>query len=507
MLHLLPPELKQYLQQRLNQMDQSQVNQVKQLASQLLCERSFHYYVKEAWSIVEPGEEFRDNWHIEGVCRHLQALATGELTSDLLINIPPGCMKSLLVSVFWPTWVWGPAGKAAARFLYASYQQNLATRDSIKCRDIIESKWYQARWGKKFRLLGDQNEKTYYKNSRQGWRLATSPGGRGTGEHPDYIICDDPHNVEQAESELQRAKAINWWSGTIPTRGISRGAKRVIAMQRLDKKDLSAYCLENEDNWCHLCLPMRYEPGRMPKTPLGWEDPRKEPGELLWPALFSEQTVAKLEKNLRHRALGQLQQRPTNPEGGLFKGEKFQQLGSSAWPAAEQGDQVVLYWDKAATEGAGCYTAGVLMMLKTDGRLIVIDVTRGQWGIDKRNQQIEMKSRLAAARYKRLKVWIEEEPGSGGKESALYTIRKLLGLRVEADKKSQSKEESWEPWADQVNAGNVWLVDGDWNPDFIQEHVDAPNGKYKDQLDAAAGACNKLSLSPQVDMAAWLAAT
>lgn len=181
--------------------------------------------------MVEPGNAFISNWHIDAICEHLEAVSRFEL-QRLLINIPPRCMKSLTVGVFWPTWMW--INRPETRWLCASYAQQLATRDSLKCRRIIESRWYQRNWGESFQLTSDQNQKTRFENDKTGYRLATSVGGTGTGEGGDFVICDDPHNVEQALSDTQREAALIWWDETMSTRlnDPKRGGM-VIVMQRL----------------------------------------------------------------------------------------------------------------------------------------------------------------------------------------------------------------------------------------------------------------------------------
>ena len=69
-----------------------------------LCERHLIDFVKESWPLIESAS-YIDNWHISAICEHLEAVTRGEIPK-LLINIPPGCNKSLLVAVFWPVWEW-----------------------------------------------------------------------------------------------------------------------------------------------------------------------------------------------------------------------------------------------------------------------------------------------------------------------------------------------------------------------------------------------------------------
>lgn len=283
-----------------------------------LAEQSLHEFVKQAWSIIEPGAEYIDNWHIEGICLHLEAV-TNKLIPKLLINIPPSTGKSILCNVMWPAWTWGPRGWPQARFLHGSYQADLTTRDSLACRMLIESDWYQENWGSQFKLRTDQNRKTRYDNNKTGWRIATSVGGKATGEHPDFIVWDDPHNVKGSESEAKRQDAVDFVFKTLPSRGIARGCSHVGVMQRLHPEDCSGVCLAR-GGWVHICLPMDFEPNRMEDTPIGWNDPREEDGDLMWPALLNRDKVEELKLDLGPMASqGQLQQDPPD----YYDGEEW----------------------------------------------------------------------------------------------------------------------------------------------------------------------------------------
>jgi predicted phage terminase large subunit-like protein len=280
--------------------------------------RHLRVFVEQAWPIVE-SVPFVSNWHLEVLCAQLEAVSRGEV-GRLLINIPPGTAKSLIVSVFWPAWEW--ATDPTRRYLTASYGQDLATRDAVKMRVLVDSPWYQAFWPVTFRM--DQNQKTRFENEDGGWRIATSVGGRGTGEHPDRIIIDDPHNAKEAESDAERQGAIDWFTQTVSTRGVTRDAAIVIVMQRLHERDLSGTVLSGEtaEEWTHVCLPMRAESAKALVPTKAYRpavDPRA-PGELLWPSLFTPAKVLSLERALgSYATAGQLQQRPAPAEGGILK--------------------------------------------------------------------------------------------------------------------------------------------------------------------------------------------
>jgi hypothetical protein len=364
--------------------------EVEHLLTQLMTHRTpkeraerLHDFVEQAWPIVEPGCPFVDGWHIWAICEHLEAVADGKI-KRLLINVPPGCGKSLLVCVFWACWVWGPQNRPHTRWLFASYGQELSTRDSLKCRQILESDWYQEHWGDRVQLLADQNQKTKFQNSAGGWRLATSTGGRGTGEHPDFVVWDDPHNVNDVESQVERERVLTWRAATITLRGMARDVREVGIMQRLHRDDLSGWMLNtHKEGLDHLCLPMRFETSAMTKpTSLGWTDPRVTDGELLWPNGIDGRNVADKERQLGHYAEGQLQQRPpARSHAAMFHAAYFDD--NAIWfdelpPARELICKVVACDPKGSARrqsesrgGVGDFCARVRVALHQSGTLYV----------------------------------------------------------------------------------------------------------------------------------------
>ena len=118
--------------------------------------RSLKAFLVQAWPILEPSTEFVEGLHIDAICSHLQAVTEGRI-SHLIINVPPGHAKSLLTGVFWPAWAW--IDHSESRWLFSTYREPLAIRDSLRCRRLIESEWYQQRWGERFQLREDQNQK------------------------------------------------------------------------------------------------------------------------------------------------------------------------------------------------------------------------------------------------------------------------------------------------------------------------------------------------------------
>jgi predicted phage terminase large subunit-like protein len=255
---------------------------------------------------------------------HLDAIEDGDVTR-LLVNIPPGHMKSLLVAVLWPAYLWGPRNQPHLRFLCVSHSQNLAIRDSTKMRRLITSDWYQENWGDRFTLTSDQNAKTKFENDHLGFREAVAAGSI-TGSRGDIVIIDDPHSVESAASDQMRATTIEWFLEAVPTRlNNPEKSSIVIIMQRLHEGDVSGVCLEKNLGYCHLMLPAEYDPQRKCETEIGFSDPREFAGEVLFPERFPREILER-DKNVMgpYAYAGQYMQSPSPRGGGIIKREWWQ---------------------------------------------------------------------------------------------------------------------------------------------------------------------------------------
>lgn len=323
----------------------------RRLASR--CRGSLAAFIRESWHVLEPTAPLTWNWHIDAVADHLQAVfedwmevqrwlkrqADAEKKGEpfdepqpeqriqnLLINIPPGTAKSRIVSVCFPAWAW--LHWPSFRALFLSANPRVALRDSMFCRDIIESKWYQETFQPDWELRDDQKAKGCYWNTAGGIRSAFGILARITGDRGDALIIDDPHDASEVKSDLLRIAVLEKWSTAIRNRvNDLRTCFRIGIMQRVHEDDWSGHVLK-VDKFAHLCLPMEYEPQRLdaekdgiPRvTPIGWSDPRTEPGELLFPQRFPQE-VLNTEKTALGSAgyAGQHQQRPSPATGEIFQ--------------------------------------------------------------------------------------------------------------------------------------------------------------------------------------------
>jgi phage terminase large subunit-like protein len=280
-------------------------------------------FIRYHWHVLEPETELVEGWPLYAIVLHLEAVTFGEITR-LLINVPPGFMKSLTVSVFWCAWEWGPMDMAHLRYVAFSYAASLTERDNDRFRDLMLSKEYRELWGSKFflRKVGTQK----ISNDKTGWKFASSVGGVGTGERGDRIILDDPHNVKEAESETVRSETVRWFRESMTNRLNDQEASAiVIIMQRVHEDDVAGVILEAGLDYVHLMIPMEYDETRHCTTVIEWEDPRTQDGELAWEERFSVTTVVKLKADLGPYAYAaQYQQEPAPRGGGIFLREWWQ---------------------------------------------------------------------------------------------------------------------------------------------------------------------------------------
>jgi predicted phage terminase large subunit-like protein len=300
------------------------------------CELSLATFIKQAWHVVEPGQPYIHNWHIDLISAHLEAITDGHVLDDgspynrLLINVPPGTMKSMIVNIFWPSWEWGPKNMPHMRYICAAHQQGLAIRDSTKMRRLVTSEWYQDRWGDRVKLTGDQNAKTKFENTATGFREALAAGSI-TGSRGDRVLIDDPHSVESANSEAMRHTTLEWFTEAVPTRlNNPKTSAIVVIMQRLHEEDVSGVILERkgfQGVYDHICLPMRYEAWRDGvATKLGYADPREEEGELLFPQRFPPEVVDRDEAAMGPYAVASQHQQVPSPRGGNVVKDSWWQL-------------------------------------------------------------------------------------------------------------------------------------------------------------------------------------
>ena len=467
-----------------------------------LAKRSLYHFVRQAWHVVEPHTTFVDNWHIGAICEHLEAMTLGEIR-NLLINIPPRCMKSLIVSVMWPVWSW--INNPGTRWLFSSYSAGLSTRDALKSRRIMQSPWFASMlplWNVDITLTGDQNAKTRYDNTEGGYRISTTINGAATGEGGDFVGCDDAHNVVDAESDVIRNATLLWWDEAMSSRlnDPNKGGRFIIG-QRTHQYDLPGHIIEKGGYVC-LILPMEFDVSRKCSTHIGFADPRTKQDELLWPDRNGPDVVSSLKRDLGgYGYASQYQQAPGPRAGNMFQVDMLNFI--------DEIDETNVgrefrSWDKAGTEGAGAWTVGARLGRYKKPRqhepncghdncqgskYFVRDVVRGQWSSGKRENHI---TNVADRDGRKVRILIEQEPGSGGKESAEGTVNRLRGRKVKTIRPTGDKADRADDYSVAVENGEVDVLNASWTDVWVDEHRYFPQSKFKDQVDAGSQGFNEL---------------
>lgn len=491
---------------------------------------SYMDFVRHAWHTLKPHEPFIDNWHLEAIAKHLEAVSRGEI-HRLQIWIPPGSMKTGMCTVFWPAWEW--TTRPWLRYFTVSYEQHLAQRFSLDTQQVVRSEWYQQRWPTRLVL----DAASYWKNDQGGSRFATTPKSVGTGEHGHRIIIDDPLPARAVEGDLgvDLKTAIvevneKWYDSTMGTRVIDNAEKgfyhaRIIVMQRLHENDLAAHVLEQEE-WVVLSLPERFwkanpyawrgrniHPAVRPHLPplLEHGDPRAE-GELLWPARRNEEASNALAKQLTSlRAPAQLQQWPSPREGNLLKREWWRFYdprirAKEQWHALPRFGMIVISVDTPLKDKESNDYVAIQCWGVAGADRYLLDLRKGHMNYSASKRQIREMAQWSRRVWRRVPNYILIENAGYGVELIEDLKRELTGIikispSVDGDKIARAQAAS-----DALESGNCFLpgYGPPWQPaydehrtpaeivDFISSCAAFPQAAHDDDVDAWSQAQNWL---------------
>ena len=482
--------------------------------------RSLYEFLQCFWPVVS-NDEFQPNWHISYLCQELEKVAhrvgnNQKKEYDLIINVPPGTTKTKTALVMFPVWVW--TKWFWVKFITASYSATLALESAEESRDLIRSEMFK-RMYPELDIKDDKDAKSNYKVIKRSWtsgtnkvprieyggnRYSTSVGGTLLGFHGHLLLVDDALNANQSVSDVERTTANRWLDRTLSTRKTDKEVSTlVMMMQRLHKEDPTGHLLEKAKKRIHhICLPGQIRDFKEQLNPP--ELAQFYVDDLLDSRRMSWKVLEEMEADLgQYGFMSQVGQNPIPASGGMFKTDMFPII--QRMPEPHEILKTVRCWDKAgtaeqrikSTSAGGAYTVGIKMHLLRNGKRLISDVKRGRWSTEERETVIQA---TAEADGRNVEAYIEQEPGSGGKESAENTIRNLAGFVCIARIPKGNKIHRADPYSVQVNNGNILLLQGQWNKEFIDEHRDFPFSRYKDQVDAAGGAFLELANKKTVEI-------
>lgn len=440
----------------------------RQVAGELA--RADLYFFARWMFLQQRGYVWQRARHHRLICDALMRVYRGECRR-LIINIPPRYSKTELAVVNWIAWCLGQAPDS--EFIHASYSGALAGNNSAHVRELVQHEAYREIFPG---LALATDAQAHWRTTAGGVMYAVGAGGTitgfGAGKHREgfggAIVIDDPHKADEARSDVVRASVIDWFQNTLESRKNSPDTPIIVIMQRLHEDDLAGWLLRggNGETWDHLCLS-------------AWHD--EAAGEPLWPEKHSAEDLRRMERAAAYVFAGQYRQRPAPPEGNVFKPDEIRTV--DALPAVPI--QWVRGWDLGATDGAGDYTAGAKLGRLADGRYVIADMVRDQYGPDARDRVI---GNTASRDGKHVRISLPQDPGQAGKTQVLAFTRMLAGYAVHTSPETGDKVTRADPFASQVNVGNVLMLKGSWNDALRDEMRLFPNGRHDDQVDALARA-------------------
>lgn len=441
-----------------------------------LCEKYFGFFMRESFSIINPGVTLNHNWHIDMICQYLQHVTEGNI-KRLIINIPPRSLKSTIISICWPAWILGRSPNK--RVLCASYGQKLADKLSIETRHLMNS-WLFKEIFPKAKITKDQNTKNKFMLSKRGFRFATSVGGMMTGEGGDILILDDPHNALDVNSDKKRQKTITWFQQTFATRlDNKKNGAIVIVMQRLHKNDLTGFLTEKQKKEWHVLSIPAIATENIKYNFKSIEYVYKK-DEILHKDREGLEEIERLKKDLgSFNFSAQYLQNPISAKGGMIKQSWIQYYKTPISTSIY--DTVTLSWDTAIKSGDNNSFTVCTVWGKSSGNFYLLDVFRDKLEYPAlKRKMLEM-----SKKWNPDKILIEDKSSGQALLQDLkvgdYTMP-LVPVKVTKDKFTRFASVS------PLFEYHRILIDKDarWREEYEKELLTFPNGTHDDQVDSTS---------------------
>lgn len=456
------------------------------------CRKSFFFFVQTFWDVIIK-EEPTYNWHIPFLCEELQKLSVSIVERkpkpyDLIVNIPPGTTKSTIVTIMWPVWLW--VQDATLRIITNSYSGGLSIEHATKSKDIIQSDKFRALFPH-IQIRKDKSGKQNYENTETGYRYATSTGATITGFHAHVIINDDPVNPKQAESEPLRVQA-NEHTKTLSSRKVDKANTPVVTiMQRLHEEDVTGYMLKKKgENIRHICLPAEdcndVKPAELRKNYIdGLLDPKRLNRIVLQEAMV----------DLGSRGYaGQYMQTPSADGGNIIKENWFRRISYADFRALRFNEPIHFFLDTAYDEKkkkTDNDPSGIMAACRIRNSIYITHAKK----VWKEFPDLLkfLPEYLYANDYDENQSTLRVEPKANGK-SVVQQLEESTDLNVTyTPTPSDSKGVRLHGISPKVECGRVYIVEGDWNDEFVDEVCGFPTKAHDEYVDLLVYAVNYFS--------------
>lgn len=441
------------------------------------CMSSLYEFTKVMFK-ARKGVDFMCNWHHEAICNALEKVVTGQ-TTRLIINIPPRGSKTEIAVVNFIAWATGLFPNS--EWIHASYSKRIAGNNTYNTRELMTHETYNEifPW---IGIRSDSSAKDEFRTSAGGVIYATGSEGTITGygaggmdnsEFRGAIIIDDPHKAGEADSDVSRQSVLDWFQTTMESRKNNPDTPIIVIMQRLHEEDLAGWLINggNGEDWDVVTIP-------------AYDDNHVS----FWEKKFPIEMLDRLERTNPYVFAGQYLQLPAPKDGGTFKPAEIEIID-----ALPHGIKWIRGWDLASTvKKTSDYTSSTKLGIK-DGVTYIAEVHRFKGTPDTVENTIVQKASIDG---RDTLISLPQDPGQAGVYQKNALSRALSGYTFEFTPESGDKQTRASPFASQVNVGNVKMLRGEWNDEFIKEMQMFPNGKHDDMIDSSSRAYNKASSKP-----------
>jgi predicted phage terminase large subunit-like protein len=455
----------------------------------------FSAFVKQAWRVLHPNRRLIWSWHYDLLCELLTMVKERRLLR-LIVNVPPRTLKSTLITITYPVWVW--LTEPDHNFMTASYSLELSTEHSLMRRKLLQSEWFQRLWGDSLQMSADCNQAAQFMNDRGGQMIATSVGGSSWGRGCDTAILDDPLSADQAQSDTERTKANRWIDGTLRSRLNDPATGAIIlVMQRLHELDPTGFLLEQEPGiWTLIRIPLEAEDDERWVFPLSGRVVERRRGEILQPERFTPAVVNE-KRGRRLIYAAQCQQRPAPAEGNLIKRPEVMyyggidpKTGQPDDPLPQRFDLTVISVDCAFKDLANSDFVAIMVIGVKARKRYVLDIVNSH--LDAAATEAEIR-RQWKMHFPIRAVLVEDRAnGPAVIQRLKLNLPGIIAINPQGGKtaRMQAVAPEWQ--------ARDWFVDrrAPWTEPFIEQITTFPNARNDDMCDSMSQAASWLLQRP-----------
>jgi len=465
----------------LTKLTADQFEQLRQITYADKARRSLREFVGQAYKILEPQTAYKESIIGAAICDHLEAISKGQI-KRLVISAPPQMGKSNIASVCWSVWDW--IDTPHRRYLCTSFKNDLAEHFSEEAMRLFKSDWYQQMFAIPRQITLTKETIQVFENDKTGSRrMSAFESATGFGVAGGILIVDDPHPVGASDEVVNQQ--VELFNKVLSNRPGANGSIVVLG-QRVTSNDLIG-TLTDMGSWETLVLPNEYDPKRSKVTSIGWQDPRTEEGELIWPEVFDEKRTKEAKRYGSMHYQGQYNCTPVKKGGNIFDPKDFRTYTVDTLP--READQVVIAVDTSFKDTKASDFVVVQAWQRTGANFYLLDQDRQQADFTKTIQMF-----LAMVqKYPRATAKYIEESSNGF--AIIASLRSRIPGIIAVKVRNESKVSRYNAVAPLVAAHNVYLpAHADWLDDFLTEAASVPQGRHDDQMDAMSMALTKLEL-------------